>query len=226
MMLSHNLTVDVSEVESMKNILIVDDHEVLREGVKRVFDKQIGTVSFGEASTLQEVLKLVREQEWDIVILDISLGDRSGLEVLKELKQVRPRLPVLILSMHSEEQFARRAFKAGASGYITKDSPRAELVKAVNKVMSGGRYVSAAFVEKFVFDLDTSSGGAPHEALSDREFEVLRLIASGKTVSEIAGILSLSESTISTYRGRILEKMGMKTNAELTHYAVHSKLVE
>jgi len=210
----------------MKNILIIDDHEVLRDGVKRVFDKQTDSVTFGEASTLLEALKLVREQDWDIVVLDISLGDRSGLEVLKELKQVRPRLPVLILSMHSEEQFARRAFKAGASGYITKDSPRAELVKAVNKVMSGGRYLSAAFVEKFIFDLDISTGGAPHEALSDREFEVLRLIASGKTVSEIGGILSLSESTISTYRGRILEKMGMKTNAELTHYAIHNKLVE
>jgi len=225
MTLSYNLPVDVFEAD-MKNILIIDDHEVLRDGVKRVFDKQTGSVTFGEASTLLEALKLVREQDWDVVVLDISLGDRSGLEVLKELKQIQPRLPVLILSMHSEEQFARRAFKAGAAGYITKDSPRAELVKAVNKVMSGGRYLSAAFVEKFIFDLDISTGGAPHEALSDREFEVLRLIASGKTVSEIGGILSLSESTISTYRGRILEKMGMKTNAELTHYAIQNKLVE
>jgi DNA-binding NarL/FixJ family response regulator len=209
----------------MKKILIIDDHEVLRDGVKRVFDKEPGAVTFGEASTLQEVLKLVREQDWDIAILDISLGDRSGLEVLKELKQIRPRLPVLILSMHSEEQFARRAFKAGAAGYITKDSPRAELVKAVNKVISGGTYVSEAMVEKFIFGPDIKSGGPPHEALSDREFEVLRLIASGKTLSEIAGILSLSESTISTYRGRIMEKMGMKTNAELTHYAIQNKLV-
>jgi len=214
------------EAEAMKKILIVDDHEVLRDGVKRIFDKQPDTVTFGEASTVQEALKLVREQDWDIAILDISLGDRSGLEVLKELKQVRPRLPVLILSMHSEEQFARRAFKGGAAGYITKDSPRAELVKAVNKVISGGRYASEGFVEKFIFGPDISSGGPPHEALSDREFEVLRLIASGKTVSEIAGILSLSESTISTYRGRILEKMGMKTNAELTHYAIQKKLVD
>ena len=210
----------------MKQILIIDDHEVLREGVKRVFDKQPDRVSFGEASTVQEALQLVREQDWDIAILDISLGDRSGLEVLKELKQIRPRLPVLILSMHSEEQFARRAFKAGAAGYITKDSPRAELVKAVNKVISGGTYVSEAMVEKFVFGPDLNSGGPPHEALSDREFEVLRLIASGKTVSEIAVILSLSESTISTYRARIMEKMGMKTNAELTRYAMQKKLVD
>src|SRR5882724_6127068 len=140
------------EGKAMKKILIIDDHEVLRDGVKRVFDKQPGTVTFGEASTVQEALKLVREQDWDIAVLDISLGDRSGLEVLKELKQIRPRLPVLILSMHSEEQFARRAFKAGAAGYITKDSPRAELVKAINKVAEGGRYVSHALAEELVID--------------------------------------------------------------------------
>ena len=210
----------------MKKILIVDDHEVLRDGVKRVFDKQPGTAIFGEASTLQEALTLVREQDWDIVVLDISLGDRSGLAVLRELKEIRPRLPVLILSMHSEEQFARRALKAGASGYITKDSPRAELVKAVNKVMSGGTYVSPALAEKLINYLREDIDRPLHEALSDREFEVLRLIASGKTVSEVASILSLSDSTISTYRGRILEKMGMKTNAELTHYAIQKKLVD
>lgn len=210
----------------MKKILIVDDHEVLRDGVKRVFDKHPGAVTFGEASTLQEALKLVREQEWDVVVLDISLGDRSGLEVLRELKQIRPSLPVLILSMHSGEQFARRALKAGASGYITKDSPRAELQKAVDKIMSGGRYISPTLAEKLIFDLGSDTDRQPHEALSDREFEVLRLIASGKTVSEIAGMLSLSDSTISTYRARIMEKMRMKTNAELTHYAIQNKLVD
>ena len=210
----------------MKKILIIDDHEVLRDGVKRVFDKHPGSVTFGEASTLQEAQRLVREQDWDIVVLDISLGDRSGLEVLRELKQIRPRLPVLILSMHSGEQFARRALKAGASGYITKDSPRAELVKAVDKVMSGGRYISPTLAEKLIFDFESDTDRPPHEALSDREFEVLRLIGAGKTVSEIAMMLSLSDSTISTYRARILEKMGMKTNAELTHYAIQSKLVD
>jgi DNA-binding NarL/FixJ family response regulator len=210
----------------MKRILIVDDHEVLRDGVKRVFEKQPGTVTFGEASTVQEALKLVRDQDWDIAVLDISLGDRSGLEVLKELKQIRPRLPVLILSMHSEEQFARRAFKAGAAGYITKDSPRAELVKAINKVAEGGKYVSHALAEELVIDLERGSDRPPHETLSDREFEVMRLIASGKTVGEIASLLSLSDKTISTYRGRILEKMSMKTNAELTHYAIKSGLVD
>ena len=210
----------------MKRILIVDDHEVFRDGVKRLFDKQPEAATFGEASTVQEALRLAREQDWDVVVVDISLGDRSGLEVLKELKQLRARLPVLILSMHSEEQFARRALKAGASGYITKDSPRAELVTAVNKVLSGGKYISATLAEKLVFDLGKPTDLAPHELLSDREFEVMCLIASGKTVSQVANVLSLSDSTISTYRGRLLEKMGMRTNAELTHYAIQNKLVD
>src|SRR5918911_3988188 len=210
----------------MKKILIVDDHQVVREGLKKILDEQPGTVVFGEASTGPEALRLVRELDWDIVVLDISLRDRSGLEVLRELKQLRLRLPVLILSMHSEEQYARRAFKAGAAGYITKDSPRAELVKAINKVIEGGRYVSHALAERLVIDLGSGTSHAPHEALSDREFEVMCLIASGKAVGEIADMLRLSDRTISTYRARILEKMGMKTNAELTHYAIQNKLVE
>src|SRR3989440_10900649 len=210
----------------MIRILIVDDHEVVRDGIKKIFDERPGTGAFGEASTIQESLKLAREQDWDVVVLDISLGGRNGLELLKELRQTRPRLPVLILSMHSEEQYARRAFKAGASGYITKDSPRTELVKAVNKVIEGGRYISPALAERLVVDLERGTDRPPHERLSDREFEVMSLIASGKTVGEIADLLSLSDRTISTYRARILEKMGMKTNAELTHYAIQSKLVD
>ena len=209
----------------MKRILLIDDHEVVRAGVKRIFDKQpSGEVVFGEASTPQNALDLVREQDWDVAVLDLSLGGRDGLEVLKELKQIRPRLPVLILSMHSEELFARRAFKAGASGYITKDIPRSELIAAINKVIEGGTYVSPTLAEELVVDLRRGADRPPHELLSDREFEVMRLIASGKTVSEIAGLLSLGDSTISTYRARILEKMGMKTNAELTHYAIQNKL--
>src|SRR5712664_3073644 len=141
------------ELEAMKKILIVDDHEVLRDGLKRIFDKEPGTTTFGEASTVQEALRLVREQDWDVMVLDISLGGRSGLEVLKELKQIRPRLPVLILSMHSEEQYARRAFKAGASGYVTKDSSRLELVKALAKVITGGRYFSQNLAETLIVDL-------------------------------------------------------------------------
>jgi len=211
----------------MKRILIVDDHEVVRDGVKRIFDEQEpGMAVFGEASNGPEALRLVREEAWDVVVLDLTLDDRSGLEVLKELKQIRPKIPVLILSMHSEEQYARRAFKAGAAGYTTKDSPRAELVKAVNRVIEGGRYVSPAMAEKLIVDIERGSDKPVHETLSDREFEVMRLIASGKTVGEIAELLSLSDKTISTYRARLLEKMGMKTSAELTHYAVQNKLVD
>jgi two-component system, NarL family, invasion response regulator UvrY len=167
----------------MRKILLVDDQEVLRDGVKRIFGNQPGTATFGEASTVQEALRLVREQDWDVVMLDLSLGERSGLEVLKELNQIRPRLPVLILSMHSGEQYALLAFKAGAAGYITKDSPRAELVKAINKVAAGGRYVSHAFAKELAMNLETGRDRPPHEALSDREFEVMRLIASAERVS-------------------------------------------
>jgi two-component system, NarL family, invasion response regulator UvrY len=210
----------------MKRILLVDDHEVVRDGVRRILDKQPGATTFGEAGTAPEALELVRKQDWDVVLLDISLGGRDGIEVLKEIKQLRPRLPVLILSMHSEELFARRALKAGAAGYVTKGSPRAELAQAVEKIIKGGIYISPSLAEKLVIDLREGTDRPPHETLSDREFEVLRLIASGKAVGEIADILSLSAGTISTYRARILEKMGMKTNAELTHYAIQNRLVE
>jgi len=211
---------------TMKRILIIDDHAVVRDGVKKIFDEQSEAVVFGEASTRLEALQLAREQDWDLAVLDLSLGNQSGLEVLKELKELRPRLPVLILSMHSEEQYARRAFKAGASGYITKDSSRTELAKAINKVATGGRYITSTLAERLVFDLGRGSDRPPHQTLSDREFEVMRLIASGKTVTEIAELLSLSDKTISTYRARLLEKMGMRTNAELTRYAIQNKLVE
>jgi two-component system invasion response regulator UvrY len=210
----------------MVRILIVDDHEVVRNGVKKIFEDHSRTTVFGEASTPQEALTLAREGEWDVAVLDLALGGRSGLEVLKELKQIRPRLPVVILSMHSEEQYARRAFRAGASGYVTKGSSSAELALAVNKVIKGGKYVTPALAEKLVHSLDRNSQLSRHETLSDREFEVMTLIASGKTVSEIAELLSLSNKTISTYRARILEKMDMKTNAELTYYAIHNDLVD
>ena len=210
----------------MKRILLIDDHEVVRAGVKKIFDKQPdGAVVFGEASTAPEALNLVREQDWDAVVLDLSLAGRDGLEVLKELKQMRPHLPVLILSMHSEGLFARRAFKAGASGYVTKDIQRSELMDAINKVIDGGTYVSPAQAEELVIALRRGADSPPHELLSDREFEVMRFIASGKSVTEIANILSLSVGTISTYRMRILEKMGIKSNAELTRYAIQNGLV-
>jgi two-component system invasion response regulator UvrY len=210
----------------MKRILIVDDHEVVRAGLMRIIE-QPGIV-FGEASHGAQALKLASEESWDLVVLDLSLGVRGGLELLKELKQTRPRLPILILSMHSEDQYARRAFQAGAAGYVTKDSPPAELIKAVNRVMEGGRYVNEATAERFAHDLEKGADRdrAPHQSLSDREFEVMRLLGSGKTVGEIADILQLSNKTVSTYRSRILEKMGMKSNAEIIHYAIRNNLSE
>lgn len=208
----------------MKKILLVDDHAVVRDGIKKILGEQ--EMHFGEASSAPEAIDLVARDDWDLAVLDLSLGGRSGLELLKQFKQIRPRLPVLVLSMHSEEQYARRAFRAGASGYITKGSSRAQLIKAVNKVLDGGRYASCGVAEMLIADLERGSVRPPHEALSDREFEVLGLIASGKTVGEIATLLSLSDKTISTYRARILEKTGMKNNAELTHYAIRHKLGE
>jgi len=207
----------------LHRILTIDDHEVVREGVKGLFAN--GIAEFGEARSGAEAINLILNKEWDIAILDISLAGRSGLDVLKEIKQLRPKLPVLMLSMHAEDQYAMRAFKAGAAGYMSKARSRDELKQAVLKVIKGGRYVSPSMAERMVFDL-TSSEKLPHEQLSDRELEVLCLIASGKTVGEIAESLSLSDKTISTYRRRILDKMQLGTNAELTHYAIRNNLVE
>jgi DNA-binding NarL/FixJ family response regulator len=207
-------------------ILIADDHAVVRRGLKQILAEEPNMAVFGEACNAQEVLKNVREQNWDIVILDITMPDRSGLEVLKELKNIRPKLPVLILSIHPEEQYAVRVLKAGAAGYMTKESAPEELVKAVRKVIRGSKYISPSLVEKLAFDLETDSEKPLHETLSDREYQVMCMIASGKTVKEIAKKLYLSVKTISTHRARILGKMKMKTNAELTHYAVKNRLVD
>jgi DNA-binding NarL/FixJ family response regulator len=207
----------------LHRILTIDDHDVVREGVKGLF--AAGLAEFGQARSGAEAIDLILAKDWDIAVLDISLAGRSGLDVLKEIKQLRPKLPVLMLSMHAEEQYAMRAFKAGASGYISKASSRDELREAVLKVIKGGRYISPSLAERMVVDI-TSSEKAPHEQLSDRELQVLCLIASGRTVGEIAESLSLSDKTISTYRRRILDKMRLSTNAELTHYAIKNKLVE
>jgi len=207
----------------MLKILTIDDHEVVRRGIKEMFTEESAT--FGEARSGAEALALVRKQQWDIAVLDISLDGRSGLEVLTELKQLRPRMPVLILSMHAEEQYAVRAFKTGASGYINKASSAEELRQAILKIIHGGQYVGPALAEKMVLQL-SQPAKVPHESLSNRELEVLCSIASGKTVKEIAVNLSLSDKTISTYRRRILDKMDMRTNAELTHYAIRNGLVE
>ncbi len=207
-------------------ILITDDHAVVRQGLKQILAAEFKKAEFGEAGSAQEAIKRVSENQWDVVILDVTMPGRSGLEALKDIKQLRPKLPVLILSMHPEDQFAVRMLKAGASGYMTKESAPEELVGAVRKVISGGRYVSPALAEKMASYLAIDVQTPPHERLSDREFLVLRMIASGKTVGMIAKELSLSVKTISTYRTRILEKSGMTNNAELTHYAIQNHLVE
>lgn len=207
-------------------ILITEDHAVVREGLKLILADHFKKAVFGEARTATEALALVWKEKWDVVLLDITLPGRSGLEVLKEIKRSRPKLPVLILSMHPEDQFAVRMLKAGAAGYLTKESAGEELVGAIKKVIGGGRYVSPALAERMATYLTIDLQKAPHERLSDREFLILRTIASGKQVGQIAKELSLSVSTISTYRARILEKMHMKNNAELTRYALEKSLVD
>jgi two-component system invasion response regulator UvrY len=208
----------------MKRLLIVDDHVVVRDGVKRLLENHPGGIEFGDAENAAEALKLATEHAWDLVVLDISLGGRGGLDLLHDLRQLRPRLPVTVLTMYSEAQYARRALKAGASGYITKDTPRHELIKAFNCLLRGERYVSSALAEILAADLVRGLTVPLHESLSGREFEVMRLLASGKTVGEIARLLFLSDKTISTYRARILNKMGLRNNAELMHYAIHNHL--
>ncbi len=206
----------------MKRILIVDNHEVVRAGVIKIVDDT--SIVFGEASTASQAMRMIRDQPWDLVVLDISLGDQSGQDVLKELKQIRPTLPVLVLTMHAEAQYAKRAFRAGAGGFITKDSPREELAVAIRHVLEGRKYVSETIAGELMADRDKGVEQPLHHSLSDREFQVMCLMASGKTVGEIAVLLELSDKTISTYRARILEKMGMKTNAEIIRYAIRNHL--
>jgi DNA-binding NarL/FixJ family response regulator len=210
----------------MMRVLIADDHAIFRLGLKDLLTDEFHMVTFAEAQNADETLEHIRRQNWEIAILDISMPGRSGLDILEEIKRVRPKLPVLLLSMHPEEQFARRALKSGAAGYLTKESVPEELKKAVRKALAGGRYVSTALAEKLAWDLDSRAETPIHDLLSDREFQVLRMVASGKTVKDIADELALSVKTVSTYRTRILEKTRMKNNAELIRYAVQSHLVE
>lgn len=206
-------------------ILLTEDHAVVRQGLKLILADHFKKAVFGEAQNATEALALVWNEKWDVVVLDITLPGRNGLEVLKEIKRSRPKLPVLILSMHPEDQFAVRLLKAGAAGYLTKESAGEELVGAIKKVVGGGRYISPSLAERMASYLAIDVRQAPHERLSDREFLILRLIGSGKQVGQIGKELCLSVSTISTYRKRILEKMDLKNNAELTHYAVQKGLV-
>jgi len=210
----------------MLRILIADDHAIVRQGLKQIVTETQDMMVAGEASNGQELLNKIKEGEYDVVVLDITMPGRNGMDVLRQLRSERPWLPVLMLSIHPEEQYALRALRAGASGYLTKESAPDELVVAIRKVSRGGKYVSSSLAEKLAFELEVGREQAPHEALSDREYQVMCMIASGKTVMEIAQKLSLSEKTISTYRSRILEKMKMKNNAELTYYAIKNQLVD
>jgi two-component system invasion response regulator UvrY len=206
-------------------ILIADDHEIVRKGLQELLAQGLPEATFGEAKDGEKVLEQVENDSWDLLILDITLPGRSGLDVLKDLRLRKPELPILVLSMHPETQYGKRVLKAGASGYMNKDSAPDELINAIRKVLSGRRYVSPVLAEKLALDLGPGAEKLPHERLSDREIEVLRMLASGRSVSQIADILHLSVTTVSTYRARILEKLDMTTTAELMHYALSDGLI-
>lgn len=210
----------------MIKVVVVDDHAVVREGLKRIISENPGMAVTGEAADGHEALNVIKSGPCDVVLLDITMPYKSGLDVLKELHAESPRLPVLVLSMHAEDQYAVRVLRAGAAGYLTKESAPAKLVQAIRKVVRGGRYVSPSLAEKLVYDLNSNADRPVHEVLSDREYQVMCMIGSGKTVTHIAEELALSVKTISTYRVRILEKLNMKNNAELTRYAIKEGLVD
>jgi two-component system invasion response regulator UvrY len=210
----------------MIKILIADDHAIIRRGLCHIVAGEPDMDVVGEAENAQQTLDFISRQHFDVVVLDINMPGRSGLDVLKEIKQERPNLPILVLSVHSEEQYGVRVLKAGAAGYLNKESAPEQLVKAIRKVYRGGKYVSESLAEKLVLELGSDGDQPPHKNLSDREYEVMRLIASGKAVGEIAGLLSLSVKTVSTYRARLLQKMNMKNNAELTHYVIQNQLLD
>ena len=207
-------------------VMLVDDHPIVRRGLRDLLADAFAGAVIHEVGSGREALAALHSHAWNVMVLDLTLPDASGLDVLKRVRELRPRLPVLILSMHAADQFARRAIAAGASGYLTKDAADAELVSAVSKLARGGKYFGADVLEHVALGLHPDRDDRPHERLSDREYQVLRMIGGGKTVSEIATELSLSVKTVSTYRARILEKMKMRTNAELTHYAVRHGLAE
>jgi DNA-binding NarL/FixJ family response regulator len=209
----------------MLRILLADDHAVVRRGVKQIIAESFAQAAFGEAQNVQELQKLIGSERWDIVVLDLNMPDGNGLEALKQIKQDHPQLPVLILTMFPEDQYAMRTIRAGAAGYLNKESAPEELVQAIRKILRGGKYISAAVADELVLYALDADDQPLHKHLSDREYQVLCLIASGKEVKEISSELTLSAKTVSTYRARLLEKMNMKTNAELTHYAIQNGLV-
>ncbi|HNT91290.1 MAG: response regulator transcription factor [Smithellaceae bacterium] len=210
----------------MIRILVADDHAVVRQGVKQILADVRDMLVKDEAQNGTETIDKVMKYEYDVVLLDISMPGRSGLEILEEIKAQKPKLAVLILSMHPEEQYAVRALRAGASGYLTKASAPQELIGAIRKVAGGGKYVTTSLAEKLAGELEVDPQKLPHERLSNREYQVMLMLAQGRSVSDIAEELCLSVKTISTYRTRVLDKMGMRKNAELTLYAVHNNLIQ
>ncbi|MGZ3474347.1 MAG: response regulator [Polyangiales bacterium] len=209
----------------MIRVLVADDHAIVRRGLRQILAETRDIDLAGEAATIDDALRAVREQRFDVAVVDISMPGGSGLDLLTQIRREKPELPVLVLTVHSEEQYAVRALKSGAAGFLTKESAPEKLVEAVRKLAAGGRFVTPELAEKLATFV-ASDERPPHEKLSNREFEILKLIASGKTVGEIGRDLSLSVKTVSTHRTRILDKMQMKTNAELTTYAVRRGLVE
>ena len=208
----------------MKNILLVDDHAVMREGIKQILEDELLSVTFGEAGNAAEALDLFPQRNWDVVILDIVLPGRSGFDVLKEIRQQKPNLPILVYSMHAEEQFAVRALRSGASGYLSKADVPGQLVKAIHQLLAGRKYLTETVMDKVASELNVQTDRPPHEKLSNREYQTMLMIASGNTTTQIARDLSLGISTISTYRARILEKMQMKSNADIIHYVMEYNL--
>jgi len=208
----------------MIKVLLVDDHAIVREGIRRIIDDRAGITISAEASTGQEALDLIGKKKYDLVILDISMPGKNGLQTLKEIKKYDAKLPVLMLSMHAEEQYAMRAIKAGASGYLTKESASEELVSAILKTYDGRKHISQGVAELLVTDIYHNEDKEPHEYLSDREFEIFKLIVRGDSAKIIAENLSISDKTVSTYRSRILKKMKMKNTAALIYYAIENKI--
>ena len=209
----------------MLRILLADDHAVVRQGVRQILADAFAKATFGEAQNAHELLALVDNERWDIVVLDLTMPGGNGLEALKQIKHDQPQLPVVSLSMYPEDQYAVRTIRAGAAGYLNKESAPEELVAAIRKILNGGEYISASVADELVLHARHEDDQPVHKHLSDREYQVLCLIAAGKEVKEISTELSLSAKTISTYRARLLEKMNLKTNAELTHYAIQNGLV-
>lgn len=207
-------------------ILIADDHAIVREGLKQIVAEEKDIIVAGEAENSEKMMELLQKEKWNLIVLDINMPGKSGLEALKDIKLLYPDLPVLILSMFSEDQYGLRAIKAGASGYLKKVSAPTELVIAIRKIVSGGKYINQSLAEKLADKFGKTEEGLPHDKLSDREYQIMCNIALGKSAEEIAEELSISINTVYTYRNRILEKMSMKSNVELTQYVLRNKLVE